>query len=155
MGCHLSPRLFTGTEKSKDFGISAGKVFARDSASGTDPHSGNVMIIHERQNLTGVHVEQHNETDIITRINTPFTTGDLDFFREAGVNAQRHGFDPWNQPHDVVEIVLSTLFFPWGSQPGAWRIHGDSLAELAKRLFDRSDFFRHGKEVVHLIVFEK
>ena len=63
-------------------------------------------------------------------------------------------FMPGHQPHDVVEIVLAAFFLPRGSQPGAWRIHGDALAQFAKGLLDGIDFFSHGKEVFHLIVFE-
>src|SRR5262245_56696368 len=151
---HLGPRLFAGTEKSKNSRISAGKVFACDSAGGTDPHGGTVMIVHQRQNLAGVHVEEHDETDIIAGINATLAASDLYFLRKAGIDAQRHRLHAWHKSHDVVEIVLPAFFLPRGSEPGARRIHSNTLTQFAKGLLDGIDLFSHGEQVFHLIVLE-
>src|ERR1044072_9666769 len=101
------------------------------------------MIVHERQNLAGVHVEEHDETDKVTGINAALATSDLHLFRKAGIDSERHGFHARYQSHNVVEVILPALFFPRRSQPRPWRIHRLTLTELTEGLFDRVDFLGH------------
>jgi len=41
------------------------------------------MIVHQRQDLAGVHIEEHDETNIVSGINAPLASGDLYLFRKA------------------------------------------------------------------------
>ena len=151
---HLSPCLFTGAQQPHDLCVFARQVLTGDGAGGANAHSGNIMIVHDRQNLAGVHVEQHYQSNKIAGINAPLAAAYLDFLGKAGIDAQRHGLHARNQSHDVVEKVLPAFLFPWRSQPGARRIHSLACAKFTESLFDSIDLFRHGKEILHLFVFE-
>src|SRR3990172_3080362 len=132
----------------------ARQIFACHRAGGADAQCGNVMVVHDRENFTGIHVEEHDETNIIAGIDAPFGAGDLHFCRETGVDAQRHRLDARHQPHNVIEIVLAAFFFPGGSEPRPRRVHRFALAQLAESLFDGIDLLRHRQEILHLLVFE-
>ena len=151
---HLSFCLFSGTEQPHDFGVFTRKIFAGNGACGADPHCRNVVVIHDRQQFAGIHVEEHDETNEITGVNATFAAGDLDFLGKARVDAQRHGFNARHQSHDVIEIVLSAFLFPRSPEPSTRGVHGFAFAQFPKRLLDGFDFLRHWKQIFHLLVLE-
>src|SRR5688500_20250874 len=92
------------------------------------------MIVHERQDLTGVHVEEHHETDEIAGINSPFAARDLNFLGKARIDAQRHGLNPGHEAHDIIKIVLAAFFLPRSSQARARRVHRLALRSEERRV---------------------
>ena len=91
--------------------------------------------------VCGQFTSEHDQADEVTGIDAPLAAADEHVFGKTRVDAQRHRFHARDESHDVVEIVLTTLFFPRSSQPRARRIHRFALAELAEGVLDGVDLF--------------
>ncbi len=154
VGSQLGLGLFPRAEQRHDFSIFARQVFACHGAGSANAHRRDKVIVHERQDLASIHVEEHHEADEIARINPPFAAGHLNFFGKARVDAQRHGLDARDKSHDVIEVILAAFFFPGRAQTRPRRVHRLALPELPESRLDCVDLFRHGQQMFHLIVLQ-